>query len=66
MSVDARPVRDHLLTAEEAAEYLGVSAYTVREWARQRKVPAVQLGRYWRFRESSLADWLGTKERAAR
>ena len=57
---------DRLLTVEEAAEYLGVSAYTMREWARQGKVPAVRLGRYWRFLESSLAGWLGAIERAAR
>lgn len=60
-----RPL-DPLLTVDEAAQYLGVSSYTVRLWARERKLPAIHLGRYWRFRESSLAAWLVDQERAAR
>jgi excisionase family DNA binding protein len=58
---------DRLLSVEEAAELLQVSAYIVRQWARERKIPALRLGgRYWRFRRSSLDAWIAEQERAAR
>lgn len=66
MSIHAERIRDPLLTVDQAADYLGVSAYTMRLWARERKVPAIQLGRYWRFRESSLATWVDDQERRSR
>lgn len=56
---------DRILTVEEAAKKLSVSAYTVRQWAREGKVPRIRLGRYWRFRESALDAWLLEQERAA-
>ncbi|MHB8492460.1 MAG: helix-turn-helix domain-containing protein [Solirubrobacteraceae bacterium] len=57
---------DRLLSVDEAAEKLQLSAYTIRQFARQRKIPAIRLGRYWRFRDSSLDAWLCEHERAAR
>jgi len=58
---------DRLLSVNEAADLLQVSAYMVRQWARERKIPAIRLGeRYWRFRRSSLDAWLAEQERAAR
>lgn len=57
---------DPLLSVEQAAEFLGVSAYTVRQWARERRIPAIRLGRYWRFRQSSLDAWIQAQERAGR
>jgi excisionase family DNA binding protein len=58
---------DRLLPVGEAAELLGVSPYTVRQWARDRRIPAIRLGdRYWRFRRSSLAAWISEQERTAR
>lgn len=56
---------DRLLSADEAGEMLGVSAYTVRQWARDREIPAVPLGRFWRFRRSSLQAWIIERERSA-
>jgi excisionase family DNA binding protein len=58
---------DRLLTVEEAADVLQVSAYMVRQWARERKIPAIRMGeRYWRFRRSSLNAWIEDQERTAR
>ena len=57
---------DPLLDAERAGEILGVSAYTVRQWAREGRLPAVHLGKFWRFRESALASWIEDQERAPR
>ena len=61
------PYPDRLLSADEAAELLGVSAYTVRQWARERRIPHVPLGpKLKRFRLSSLQQWMADQERAAR
>lgn len=63
----AAPGEDRLLSADEAAELLQVSPYTVRQWARERKIPAIRLGdRYWRFRRSALDAWLAEQEVAVR
>ena len=66
MTAIAAHAHDPLLSVEQAAEYLGVSAYTVRQWARERRIPAIRLGRYWRFRQSSLDAWIQAQERAGR
>jgi excisionase family DNA binding protein len=52
MTANLAHEHDVLLSVEQAAEFLGVSAYTVRQWARERRIPAIRLGRYWRFRQS--------------
>lgn len=57
---------DHVIDADAAAQLLGVSPYTIREWARKREIPALHLGRLWRFRESALLEWVAQKERAPR
>lgn len=58
---------DRLLTVDEAADVLQVSAYMIRQWARERRIPAIRMGdRYWRFRRSSLDAWISEQERAAR
>jgi excisionase family DNA binding protein len=49
---------DRLLTAEEVAERLGVRTDWVWAQARAGRIPHVRLGRYRRFRESTLEAWL--------
>jgi excisionase family DNA binding protein len=57
---------DQLLSPDEAGQLLGLSAYTVRQFARDRRIPAIRLGRFWRFRRSSLEHWIAEQERAPR
>lgn len=61
-----RQHHDAILDVDQAAAKLGLSAYTVRQWARERKLPAIRLGKFWRFRESSLDQWMADRERPAR
>lgn len=49
---------DRLLTADEVAQRLGVNTQWVWAQARAGRIPHVQLGRYRRFRESAVEDWL--------
>jgi excisionase family DNA binding protein len=59
-------VNDALLTAEQVADLLSVSVNWVREATRSGAIPAIPLGRYWRYRESSILDWLDQLETRAR
>jgi excisionase family DNA binding protein len=47
---------DRLLTAAEAAEFLGVKKSTIRQWTYQRRIPCVRLlnSRAVRYRRSRL------------
>ncbi len=38
-----------LLTAKKAAQYLGISEHTVRQWASMGKIPKVKIGTALRF-----------------
>lgn len=47
-----------LLSAEEAAEHLRMHVKTVQRFARERRIPCVRMGKYWRFRLSALDHWV--------
>jgi excisionase family DNA binding protein len=49
-----------VLKTEEAAEYLCVHVETIRRLARSGEIPAMKVGRGWRFREDSLIHWAET------
>ena len=50
---------DHeILTLEEVAHYLRLKPQTIYRWAQERRIPAVKLGKEWRFRKSILDRWL--------
>jgi excisionase family DNA binding protein len=52
-----------LLTVEEVAQRLGVTKDWVWAQARSGRIPHVQLGRYRRFREEAIDQWLDRLER---
>ena len=47
-----------ILTVEEVAEYLRLQPQTIYKWAQEKRIPAVKLGKEWRFRKSVLDRWL--------
>lgn len=47
-----------LLTTAAVAKWLGVSTRTVCLWAECKEIPALKIGRQWRFREGDLSVWL--------
>ena len=50
---------DHeILTLEEVAHYLRLKPQTIYKWAQERRIPAVKLGKEWRFRKSILDRWM--------
>ncbi|MBI4961638.1 MAG: helix-turn-helix domain-containing protein [Desulfomonile tiedjei] len=51
-----------VLTTEEAADFLRLSPYGVRDLARRKVLPGRKVGRDWRFYRADLVAWLRGKE----
>lgn len=54
-----------VLNSEEAAEFLGFSAFTIREYAKKGIIPAKKIGKEWRFYKPELVAWLTGKDPTA-
>lgn len=58
-----------MMSIFEAAEYLGISVFSLRKLAREKRIPAGKVGRQWRFRKEDLDGFLkaqyGAEEEAA-
>ena len=52
---------DSFLTTEEVLEYLQVNLRTVYRLIKAGKIPAVRVGRQWRFRKRDIDGWLETQ-----
>lgn len=50
-----------LLTAKELSRWLGVSCRALCLWAERQKVPAVKVGRQWRFSTTDIWEWLNAR-----
>lgn len=57
---------DRLMTAKEAARYLGYAEGTVRNKASSGEIPSVKLGTALRFRRSELDRWVDEQTALAR
>lgn len=53
--------RDEWLSVRQLTERIGVSARTLRLWAEQGVIPAIKIGRQWRFHQSDADEWVDTK-----
>lgn len=49
---------DRLLSAEEIASYLGVKRDTVYKLINRNGLPAVKVGRLWKFRQQQVDEWV--------
>lgn len=47
-----------VLKLEEAAEFLRISAYTLRQLASRKQVPSAKVGGEWRFTDESLEKYM--------
>ena len=47
-----------VLTTEEAAEFLKLTPFTVRDYARRGILPSRKVGKAWRFYKPDLLAWL--------
>ncbi len=47
-----------ILTIDEATKYLRIHKATLYKLVKQRRVPAVKVGKKWRLVKSKLDEWL--------
>jgi excisionase family DNA binding protein len=60
-------IEEAYLTTDEVLEYLQVNLRTVYRLIKAGRIPAVRVGRQWRFRKSDIDAWLETQRpRASR
>ena len=59
-------IDETFLTTEEVLEYLQVNLRTVYRLIKAGKIPAVRVGRQWRFRKRDIDAWLDSQRPAAR
>ena len=55
------PTDESFLTTEEVLEYLNINLRTVYRLIKAGSIPAVRVGRQWRFRKRDLDDWLESR-----
>lgn len=49
---------DNWIGIEEAANYLGVTKETIRNWIKKTDIPAHKIGKLWKFKVSELDAWV--------
>jgi len=55
---------DNYISIEEAAEYLGVKASTIRTWIKTKNMPAHKIGgKLWKFKRSEIDAWVDGKNK---
>jgi excisionase family DNA binding protein len=52
------PLSDALWTVEDVAEYLKLQPETIRSMARRGELPALKLGKVWRFHKHAIHEML--------
>ena len=51
--------KDSWIGINEAAEYLGVTKETIRNWIKkQNGIPTQKIGKLWKFKRSELDSWV--------
>ena len=49
---------DEFVTVEELAEALKVHVRTIQRLVERKELPAIKIGRQWRFRREWVSEWL--------
>ena len=57
---------DRLYTPEEMSELLGVKLSTIYQWTHIGYIPHFKLGRFVRFKDRDVLEWLESKKRNGR
>ena len=57
---------DQLLTTDEVLEYLQINLRTIYRLLKARQIPAVRVGRHWRFRKADVDTWLAARTAGGR
>lgn len=50
--------KDSWIGINEAAEYLGVTKETIRNWIKAKRHTSSKIGKLWKFKRSELDSWV--------
>ena len=50
-----------LMDIKQVAAYLQINEATAYSWAQKGELPAIKIGRIWRFRREDIETWLDQK-----
>ncbi|MBW1768079.1 MAG: helix-turn-helix domain-containing protein [Deltaproteobacteria bacterium] len=48
-----------IMTTKELAKYLKLHEITICKYAAEGKIPAIRIGRVWRFDKEAIDQWIG-------
>ena len=51
-------MEDRWRSVDEIAEYLGISKDTVYAWVTNKGMPGHKVGRFWKFKQQDVDDWV--------
>ena len=49
----------HIMTTKELAKYLKLHEITICKYAAEGRIPAIRIGRVWRFDKDAIDKWIG-------
>lgn len=55
-------MENRLMSLKDLAKYIGVSKATIYRYVKKGKLPAIQIGRLWKFRKEKIDKWLEGQE----
>ncbi len=56
---------NEIMTVQEVAEYLRLNEMTIYKLAQEGKLPALKIGRSWRFKKGLIDEWFSREAQAA-
>ena len=54
-----------LMSVKDLAEYLQVDMSTIYLWSQRGQIPAMKVGKMWRYRRSEIEEWLNQRRTPA-
>jgi excisionase family DNA binding protein len=52
-----------IMTTKEIAKYLRLHEITIGKYAAQGKIPAIRIGRVWRFDKEAIDNWISSGQK---
>ena len=59
--ISGTTMTDRLLSTDEVASFLGVKRDTVYKLIERNELPAVKVGRLWKFRQRLVDEWVSNQ-----
>jgi len=56
-------IMPEIMTTKELAKYLKLHEITICKYAAEGKIPAIRIGRVWRFDKEAIDRWIGGGEK---